>query len=141
MSVLLTGLLRHYPGLSEALDNQRARSKKFRRCLSYIEEYLSADPTVNVLAEMECLRRNAFTRAFKSATGVTPRAYLNSELNQRACSMIVGGGLSMREIYHALGFRDEYCFNRFFKKMNGIPPLRYRKSLGRHPAARPRRSR
>jgi len=128
-SIIMAGLVAHYPGLKEKLDGLSGGSARFRNCLSYIRENLSARMTVGELAEMEGLSRNAFTRAFKAATGVTPRAYLGSELNRRACRMVLTSGLTIREIGRELGFNDEYYFNRFFKKMNGLPPLRYRRSM------------
>ena len=127
--LVLGGLLQHYPGLAQELDKVKATGPRFRKCLTYIEENLSAELEVRALAKFVGMSRNAFTRAFKAATGATPRAYLNSELNERACRMVVTSDMSIREIGEKLGFSDEYYFNRFFRKMNGTPPLRFRKSL------------
>jgi len=128
-SVILAGLIARYPGLRDKLDGRSGECARFRDCLNFIRENLSAELTVGELARMEGLSRNAFTRAFKSATGATPRAYLASELNQQACRMVLTSGMTIREIGRELGFSDEYYFNRFFKKMNGLPPLRYRRSM------------
>ena len=128
-SMVMAGLLQNYPGLADELDKMRATGPRFRKCLSYIEDNLSADLEVRTLAKVVGMSRNAFTRAFKAATGATPRAYLNSELNQQACNLVLTSDMSIREIGETLGFSDEYYFNRFFRKMNGTPPLRFRKSL------------
>jgi YesN/AraC family two-component response regulator len=35
----------------------------------------------------------------------------------------------MKEIAEKLSFSDEYYFSRFFQKLNGAPPSRYRREF------------
>jgi AraC-like DNA-binding protein len=64
--------------------------------------------------------------AFGRHFGVAPKTYLNRRLNEEILRTLAESDASMREIAERFGFNDEYYFNRFFKKMNGRPPLRFR---------------
>jgi AraC family transcriptional activator of pobA len=70
---------------------------------------------------------HGFSMAFRRVFGLSPKAYFNRRLNEEILRCVTDTGISMTQIATRFGFSDEYYFNRFFTKMNGIAPLRYRK--------------
>jgi YesN/AraC family two-component response regulator len=67
--------------------------------------------------------------AFKRSIGLSPKDYLMRRLNQEALQHVINTNLHMKEIAEKLRFTDEYYFSRFFQKLNGTPPSRYRKEF------------
>jgi AraC-like DNA-binding protein len=56
--------------------------------------------------------------------------------NQRACSLLVEGRLTISQIAYALGYTDIANFSRWFKKMSGVPPSAYKGEPSRTVASR-----
>jgi AraC-like DNA-binding protein len=47
-------------------------------------------------------------------------------LNQEALQLVISTDLKLKEIVERLRFTDEFYFSRFFQKLNGVSPSRYR---------------
>jgi len=121
-----------YSLLADHIQRQFSLHSAFGKSFDLIDRRLSAILQVAELAKAHGTTLAAFTRLFRRHFGVAPKAYLNRRLNQEACELILSTDLPVREVACRLKFTDEYYFNRFFSKMNGIPPRRYRRSaLGR----------
>ncbi|MCP1169951.1 helix-turn-helix domain-containing protein, partial [Limimaricola sp. ASW11-118] len=78
--------------------------------------------------------RDQLGRAVRRATGQSPRAYLHGELHRQACDLLLGTGLQVAQIGYRLGFSDPAYFNRFFTRMEGVPPSRFRRGATRSKA-------
>ncbi|TDL81090.1 helix-turn-helix domain-containing protein [Palleronia sediminis] len=75
--------------------------------------------------------RDRLGRVVHRATGLSPRAYLHGELHRQACDLLLGTGLQVRQVAYRLGFSDPAYFNRFFTRMEGTPPSRFRRNAAR----------
>lgn len=64
--------------------------------------------------------------AVRRATGQSPLELIHRRLLEDAESLLERSALQVREIADALGFRDAGYFNRFFSRLKGMPPGRYR---------------
>jgi AraC family transcriptional regulator len=51
---------------------------------------------------------------------------------ERAATLLINGELSLAAIAYQCGFSDQSHFNRCFKSLHGITPLRYRNRTGKH---------
>ncbi|MCX6972432.1 MAG: helix-turn-helix domain-containing protein [Verrucomicrobia bacterium] len=67
--------------------------------------------------------------SFARDTGFSPKSYLNRRLNQEACHYMSGTDLPIKEVARKFRFADEYYFSRFFYKMNGMRPGKYRQTF------------
>ncbi len=67
-----------------------------------------------------------FFSIFKKKTGFSPINYFNDLKIQKACQYLSFTSMSVKEISYTLGFNDPLYFSRLFKKIMGVPPLRYR---------------
>ena len=66
------------------------------------------------------------TTAIRRATGQSPLELVHGRVLQDAESLLEHSALQVSEIADALGFRDAGYFNRFFSRLKGISPGRYR---------------
>ncbi|WP_186767068.1 AraC family transcriptional regulator [Devosia ginsengisoli] len=71
------------------------------------------------------------TSAIRRATGQSPLELVHGRLLEDAESLLERSALQVREIADALGFRDAGYFNRFFTRLKGISPGRYRQRAQR----------
>ncbi len=71
-----------------------------------------------------------FLRKFKEETGFTPQHYsLRQRIERAKTYLSVVSNFSINEIAMHTGFSDRYSFSKAFKKMTGISPAAYRKSI------------
>lgn len=71
------------------------------------------------------------TSAIRRATGQSPLELVHGRLLEDAESLLERSALQVSEIADALGFRDAGYFNRFFSRLKGISPGRYRQQVRR----------
>ncbi len=67
-------------------------------------------------------------RLFRSSTGLPPYAYLEQIRIDRAVTML-REGVPVSEVAFRTGFSDQSHLTRFFKRLTGVPPGRYRRSV------------
>jgi AraC-like DNA-binding protein len=111
------------------MKEQYAFQTHFSNVFKFIDEHLSTHISVLDLARVQGVSPKAFSRGFADCFGLSPRKYLNNRLNVKALELVVGSDVGMARIADMLGFNDEYYFNRFFSKMNGVSPFKYRKKF------------
>ena len=106
-----------------------ATSPHARRVVDYIQANLEGDIRLEELANIACLSRFHFVRAFKAATGTSPYRYVADLRIERAKTLLRLGQLSLVEIAVELNFSSQATFTRAFRKATGHTPGQY---LGRH---------
>lgn len=102
---------------------------RMRRVVDYIQANLEGDIRLEELANIACLSRFHFVRAFKAATGTSPYRYVADLRIERAKTLLRLGQLSLVEIAVELNFSSQATFTRAFRKATGHTPGQY---LGRH---------
>ena len=117
------------PELGEVIARHLETHTQFTEVFKFIEQNLGADLRIASLATVYGISQDAFSMAFKRCTGMSPKEYLTRRLNQEALQCLINTNLQMKEIAEKLHFSDEYYFSRFFQKLNGSPPSRYRKEF------------
>ncbi len=65
----------------------------------------------------------------------SPLQYLMELRMQRACHLLAGSTMHVKQVGHEVGFADQLYFSRYFKRRIGVSPKRYRERL-RDPSAR-----
>lgn len=86
---------------------------------------------VSAYCEAVGTKADRLSRAVRSASGLSPRAFIHRELHREARELLLGSPLTIAEIAYHLGFKDPAYFNRFFARMEEIPPGRLRRHLRR----------
>jgi AraC-like DNA-binding protein len=70
-----------------------------------------------------------FRKQFTLAAGVAPGRYQNRKMMEMACSLMLPGVLTNKEIAEKLKFCDEFHFSRRFKQITGLTPTQFRLKL------------
>ena len=94
---------------------------KIEAALSYINEHLSQELSVELLAEKVYLSRYHFMRLFKENTGSTVHAYIRQKRLLYAARLI-RSGVSANKAAADSGFSDYSAFHRAFRESFSISP-------------------
>ncbi len=119
---LITGLF------EETMDSEGENSLSFA-AVRYMKAHYSEKITVEHMAKAVSLSPSQFSRQFKRQTGVPPYEYLLSLRLSKAKELLKTTELPVHEIACQCGFGGESSFISFFKKQEGIPPLKFRTIL------------
>jgi AraC-like DNA-binding protein len=130
-SILLEILSEYIEQTSEQLQLATTTStSKINSVLSYIEEHLAEQMSVDELAKLVHFHPNYFMHYFKSMMGLSPIMYINKKRLDKARRLLTTTDQSISAIGEVIGL-DLYYFSRIFKKQNGISPTEYRKASGK----------
>ena len=112
----------------------------FGRSLRVMQDRLSGDVEMEILARQVGLSRAHFFKLFKKQMGVTPNIYLNTLRSEQAIEDLLTTPKSVTDIAYDLGFSSQASFTRFFSSNVGISPSEYRRVAPRfltEPSANP----
>jgi|GEM_PF-769782 len=104
-------------------------SEAVRRCAAYMDRHYKDNIRMEELASWCGLHPSTFTRHFKAAMGMLPSDYLIHTRIEAAKAILPGAG-PLREVARQVGFCDEYYFSRMFKKVAGMTPTVYSRTVG-----------
>jgi AraC family transcriptional regulator len=100
-----------------------------RTVAAYIEEHLSEQIPLTVLAQLVRLSPYYFCRAFKQSFGLSPHRYHNSQRIELAKTLLAKPNSSVTEVGLAVGFSETSSFTAAFRKTTGFTPTTYRRGL------------
>ena len=109
-----------------------------KRLDKMIDEYLSegsnklrtqGPPTVAWCAEQFHLTPSYFGDIVRREMGITPQAFLQTKLIDRAKSLLASQELTINEIAEELGFSYPNHFARLFRQKTGMSPSAFRRQL------------
>ena len=91
------------------------------------------------LAALVNLSPSRFRHLFKQETGTTPAQYLKEFRLRKAEKMLRTTFLSVKQVLKHVGLGSNAHFVRDFRKMYGMTPTAYRRTVGYSPKRRKRR--
>jgi len=100
---------------------EKKLDEKIERTLSYINENLTRELTVDALADRVYLSRYHFMRLFKAQTGATVHAYIRRKRLLYAARLIREGVNANKAAFDS-GFADYSTFHRAFTESFGMSP-------------------
>lgn len=92
----------------------------------YITENYATEITLDALSRDFSVSKSHLSRQFKATTGFGINEYITIVRIRNAERLILTTNLSITEIATLCGFNDSNYFSSVFKKLKGIPPLRFR---------------
>ena len=107
-------------------------SQQTEEILRYIEEHLNEPITLKTLSEQFFFSSYYFHRVFKRAAGKSLAVYVRERRVSLACRLLSETNASAAEIGMQCGFQTPQSFTRTFKRMTGLTPSEYRKSIQSH---------
>jgi len=110
-----------------ALDilNQLIQSGKYAKiapALDHIRAHFRDPISVSAMAEMCGISDEYLRTLFRSYTGQTPLAYINTLRLEYARDLLQSGGLSVSDAAQRSGFDSPEYFSRMFKKRYNLSP-------------------
>ncbi len=67
----------------------------------------------------------------KKASGITSKRWIDRAIAEKAKAMLGNGDMQVVRISNELNFPNPSFFSKFFRRMTGMTPLQYRKSLNK----------
>jgi AraC family transcriptional regulator len=130
-TALASHLVRHYsiaPPVEKTYTGGIAPSV-LRRCIEFMESHLDGGVRLNELAREAGLSASHFVRSFRRSTGQTPYQFLLRRRVARAQEAMRDLRLSLAEVAVLSGFADQHHLARIFRRITGLTPSSYRRSL------------
>ncbi|OGV45591.1 MAG: hypothetical protein A2017_12320 [Lentisphaerae bacterium GWF2_44_16] len=105
-------------------DENPARNSLMEKAISYMNNSLEKDASINEFAAHCGLSETHFRRLFKNYTGRSPKDFMNS-LKISKAKAYLSQGRSIKQTAELLGFEDIFYFMRLFKKISGTAPGKF----------------
>jgi AraC-like DNA-binding protein len=102
---------------------------RFHQIIEYMERNPREQLTSEQMAVMAHLHPSAFSKAFKSVYGMTPKLMLRQVRLNQAKRLLEKESVTLEAIADECGFYDAAYFIRIFQKVFGQTPGEYRKRL------------
>ena len=100
-----------------------------KRVSAYMQEHLEKDIGLQELADLVKLSRFYFCTAFRVATGCTPRERLTQLRIDEARRLLALPSMTITDIALAVGYQTPSAFAATFRRVVGVSPSEYRRSL------------
>jgi AraC-like DNA-binding protein len=95
--------------------------------LDYLMEHYDQELTLDKIAGLINMNRNAFCRFFKKGTRKSLFTVISEVRIAKACQHLTETDMNVLQICYACGFNNISNFNKAFKKVTRMSPLAYRK--------------
>ena len=104
-------------------------NKRIATIHDYLMNNYREDVDLKQLASLVSMAEGSLCRFFKKNMGMTIFEYLNRIKIDFACKLLMDPDLSILEVCLDSGFNNLSHFNKQFKKITGLAPLKYRKEV------------
>lgn len=123
MKELMFALLRG--GAGPAIRQAMGASRDVARAVSYLNEHLSENISIEDLAKEAGMSRAVFHRKFKAATSYSPIQFIKAtRLNHAA--MLIASGSTAADAAYEVGYASQSQFSREFRRQFGRTPRQWR---------------
>lgn len=103
------------------------RDWRIRRTMEQIEARLSQELQLNELAAAVGLSPSHFNTLFRSATGLSPHAWVLRRKVERSCELLLNPKATITDVAYGLGFSSSQHFATTFRAHKGITPTAWRR--------------
>ncbi|CCH55874.1 transcriptional regulator, AraC family [Fibrisoma limi BUZ 3] len=98
---------------------------RINRILQYSLKNYHRPISLEEIAEVATMSPNSFCRYFKSHNRKTYTQFLTELRVGRACSLLIENKISIAQVCYESGFNSFSNFNKYFKTVMGVSPLKY----------------
>ncbi|MGY0391610.1 AraC family transcriptional regulator [Bizionia sp. KMM 8389] len=132
LQILKTTSKANYESLSSFIYDKKYsdnEGKRMRHVLTFTMNHFTSNITLEAVAEVSNMTKNAFCKYFKKRTNKTYFQFLNELRIENACRLMqTQTDSAISEIAYQSGFNNISNFNRQFKSLKGKSPKAYRKT-------------
>ncbi|MGN0399036.1 MAG: helix-turn-helix domain-containing protein [Blautia sp.] len=115
--------------VSIASEPKKHEERTITGITRYLQEHLSEEISLSILAEKFHLNPQYISQLFKSEIGVGFFAYLTNIRMEKAKKLLLSTSLSVAEVAEQSGYGDYRVFTKVFKKSEGITPSQFRRDF------------
>ena len=129
LSILANDKQAEYIASENAVENLLDKNEgRIQNVISYLKEEYTRDISLDDLADVAHMTKNAFCRYFKNKTGKTPFQVIREYRVDKACQMLVNekNEKSIAQICYDTGFNSFSSFNRIFKSVKNLSASEYK---------------
>lgn len=130
LQILKTASQASYESLSSFVYDKKYSDNegyRMRNVFEYTMNHYTDEITLEMIAEVANMTKNAFCKYFKKRTNKTYITFLNEVRIEHACKLLAKHQKQViAEIGFACGFRNVSNFNRTFNAIKGMTPKQYR---------------
>ena len=113
----------------EYMDTSLNKGRLLDAIAKHINKTYMNELTLDQIANMACMNKFSFCRAFKKRFGRTFTSYLNIIRIKNAAELLKTSDHSITETAFSVGYRNLGHFNRIFKAIFKMPPREYRRKV------------
>jgi len=124
--------------LSATPPPPRRAPRAVRKARAFLHDGVAERVTLDDLASYAGLDKFRLVRAFRAEVGLPPYEYLTHVRVARAKELLQRGG-TVAEAAQSVGFYDESQLHRHFRRIVGVPPGTYAKSVASNERSRQHR--
>ncbi|MBR5539587.1 MAG: PocR ligand-binding domain-containing protein [Clostridia bacterium] len=99
-----------------------------QRAVDFMDENLHLDISTEDIAAAARVSKSTLYKNFKDILGCTVGDFLMKKRIERAEGLLIETEMTVQEISQKVGFSSAAYFTANFKKVNGVPPLRFKKN-------------
>lgn len=103
-------------------------ARRLNRVVEFMHAHIATRISVRDLADVACLSRHHFSRAFQAATGLPPHRYISELRLDLACQMLGETDTPISQISEVCQFSSQAAFSRAFLRGTGTTPSEYRRT-------------
>ncbi|MDF2067900.1 response regulator [Bacillus sp. Cr_A10] len=121
-------LLNHMNTIYKAHYNQ-VEADKIHQIKQFIREHSHEDISLEILAQRVNLSPIYISKMFKEKLGINYIDFLTECRIEKAKTLLNDSERSLKEITYEVGYHEPNYFSKVFKKVCGVSPKQYRKTL------------
>ena len=106
-----------------------AFDENIQKAVSFIHENLENDLSIHTISQSIHVSKSVLYKKFHACFHCTVSEYINSKRVEKSIEWLTKTDLSIEEIAQKVGFSSTSYFTKTFKRLKGITPLKYKKTL------------
>lgn len=104
-----------------------SEEENISQVFSYITNHYGEELYLDLIAQRVNMNPKYLSRVFKAKVGITITEYIGMVRISKAKELLIKTDMKIEDIGTAVGFENRTTFFRLFKKIEGMPPNRFRK--------------
>ena len=121
--------LQREEGTTKRQDNMELNDQMiYERVITYLQKHMSEHVMISEVSRELLISERQLNRRLVRFKGI-PFSKIQEQVKCQRARELLESNLSLSEISGLIGMGNEYSFSRFFKRVEGMPPARFRMLL------------
>lgn len=116
--------------IGNLIQTKESTSTIITKVIQYVQNNIANDLNRDELTKLVHLHPDYLSSIFRQKTGYSLTEFITRERVNSAKKMLLTTDLPIHEVAISTGFQSISYFSKQFKRLEGITPFRYRKSVG-----------